>query len=170
VPYDGEWTGKAFSILVWIGSTRSGTNALINEYRRLVTDRNLQDHVGPATPAQVLAGAPRGSYLFQTAWLAAIMPTDLAPPPTSRLSEMVDVVDELRKFRLKGRAAYTALQAQRSGAFSSSSAAAAAGSVSGSASSSVMVPLGEPHYFWTGKLEVATQKSMPQARPTQYWR
>ncbi|KAH8842676.1 hypothetical protein MCOR27_000164 [Pyricularia oryzae] len=97
----------------------------ITEYVRNVKNRtSLRTGVGPATPPQVQAGAPPGVCLFQAAWdaillaglefssAAAIHSSDhngmqdpaLGLPrmkmPTSRdVSNMVDVVFELKRFR-----------------------------------------------------------------------
>ena len=149
LPFDVEWNGEGLSVMVWIGPAVPGPNVVVNAYRRLVLGRNLQDGVGPATPCQVLAGAPPGSYIFQTAWCAAIMPSSLEAPTASTLAGMKDVLDGLRKFRLSGKAKYADIRAKLGAA---------------------RVPLGGPHYFWTGKLEVSTLKSLPHSRPSNYWR
>ncbi|ODA77727.1 hypothetical protein RJ55_06329 [Drechmeria coniospora] len=133
-PYHGTWNGKAFSVPVWIG-TDGASNDVLDRYRRLVIDDGLRDGVGPATPCQVAAGAPERSYIFQDAWCAAVMPPRLQVPPRSALEGMRDVLDELRLFRLAGRAASSTLRMNaRDGR-----------------------PLpGEPPRFWTGTLKVST--------------
>lgn len=147
--YHNQWNGEAFSIKVWIGKAAASA-PVIADYRRLAMLRGVQDGVGPATPAQVAAGAPPDSYIFHTAWCLAIMPNNLATPPTTQLLGMKDVLQELKRYRLEGRSQYSALMKQRT--------------ASGPA------PLGHPHYFWTGDLEVSTQEPAPHARPSQYWR
>ncbi|EEU44112.1 uncharacterized protein NECHADRAFT_30392 [Fusarium vanettenii 77-13-4] len=56
---------------------------------------------------------------------------------------------KLKRFRLAGRAKYRELQREFG---------------------SRRVPPGSPHGFWLGRLEVSTFESMPQSRPSQYWR
>lgn len=145
VDFHGHWNGEAFSIHVWIGKT-SFDNTVINDYRRLVLDHNLRDNVGPATPAQVQAGAPPNSYIFHAAWCLATMPQELTPPSAGQLAGMKDVLDDLREFRLQGRAEYSELRKRAGGS---------------------AVALGEPHWFWTGRLEVST---VQKERPSQLWR
>lgn len=135
VTYDGQWNGEVFSLLGWTGSA-PGSNEMLDEYRRLVVD-GLRDGVGPATPSQIAAGAPDKSFVFQTAWCAAVMPRELKAPARADLAGMGDVLDKLRAYRLAGRAKYLELQ-KRAG------------------DGGLRVPLGEPHYFWTGTLKVST--------------
>lgn len=132
---------------VWVGR-RDSDNPAIRAYHRLVMDGNVRDHAGPATPAQVLAGAPYLSVVFHMAWCMAIMPETLETPTQATLSGMKDVLAELKQVRLAGRAKYMKLK-QASGG---------------------QVPPGEPHGFWLGKLEVSTQVPMSQGRSSQYWR
>ncbi|KAL3959720.1 hypothetical protein ACCO45_004837 [Purpureocillium lilacinum] len=70
IKYDGEWNGEVFSLPVWVGPTR-GANEVLDEYRRLVMGDGLRDGVGPATPGQILAGAPEGSFVFHVACRAS---------------------------------------------------------------------------------------------------
>ncbi|VUC20609.1 unnamed protein product [Clonostachys rosea] len=149
ITYRGEWNGKHFSISVWIGEVPN-TNQVIREYRRLVVDQRLTEGVGPVTPAQVAVGVPPDAYVFHVTWCVATIPKQLVSPPIESLSGMRDVLDELKRYRLAGRARYMELKRDT-----------AAGSV---------VPLGEPHFFWTGKLQVSTEGPAAQMRPSQYWR
>lgn len=147
--YHIEWNGDTYSIPVWVGSKSPASNPIIDRYRGLVAIYHIREGVGPATPAQILAGAPAGSYIFHTAWCMAIMPSDLTPPPTSQLTGMKDVLDELKRYRLEGRVKYSELR-QKNG--------------------TLPTPLGGPHFFWTGKLEVSLEEPAAHARPSQYWR
>ena len=146
--YHGEWNGKDFSLPVWIGKTPAST-AVMDDYRRLVVRHNIRDGVGPAIPAQILPGMPRDSYVFHTAWRMAVVPKHLTTPPTSELAGMKDVLEEIKKYRLEGRAKYTDLQRRNDGR---------------------PTPLGEPHFFWKGKLEVSMEAPTAHGRPSQYWR
>lgn len=151
VIFEGDWNGQSFSIEVWAGPKSSDAPEVLKDYRRLVIERHVRDGVGPATPAQILAGAPCKSFIFHVAWSAAVMPTELKPPTRSELAGMGDVLDGLKTYRLNGRANY----------FQRMKLAKMDGR---------LVQLGEPHYFWTGRLEVSTEATMPLARPVQYWR
>ena len=146
--YHGKWNDQEFSIPVWVGKT-SAMSCTLKEYRRLAVEQNVRDNVGPATPAQLLAGAPSDSYVFQTAWTLAIMPKEIEAPTTTELAGMKDVLEELKRYRLDCRAKYTDLKR---------------------GSKHQPTPLGEPHYFWTGYLEVAMEEPASHARPSQYWR
>ncbi|KAK7423877.1 hypothetical protein QQX98_000748 [Neonectria punicea] len=150
VTHRGEWNGEPFSVPVWIGPKVPSRNDVINDYRRLVLKHNLRDGIGPVTASQVIAGAPDKSYIFHTAWCMAIMPEKLEAPRWTELTSMKDVLQELRQFRLSGRAKYSDIKKRTYGG--------------------KKVPPGEPHYFWTGKLEVSREDPMPQSRPSRYWR
>lgn len=152
VSYHCEWNDKPFQVWVWAGAATAHTSSIVKNYRRLVVDENLRDGVGPATPEQVLAGAPEKALVFQTAWRITIMPRQLDAPPLAELAGMQDVLDALKSYRRAGREQFASFRKNHF------------------ASSSVSPPLGEPHYFWTGKLEVVSQEGMPHARPTAYWR
>ncbi|KAJ6439487.1 leucine rich repeat domain-containing protein [Purpureocillium lavendulum] len=148
IKYDGTWNGEIFSLPVWVGPT-PGANKVLGEYRRLVMTAGLRDGVGPVTPGQILAGAPEDSYVFHTAWCAAVMPRQLRPPTRDMLAGMKDVLAGLRAYRLTGRANYAELQRK--------------------ATRGSHVPLGEPHFFWTGTLKVSTPMREPDARSARYW-
>lgn len=136
-----DWNGRGFDLQVWAGPSQPHCNPIMNEYRQLVeTHETLRDGVGPASPAQVLAGVPEDSYIFHTAWRASIMPPgELASPAPQDLTGMQDVLDALKKLRTTGRVQYQDLQKKRSDA-------------------TLRVPLGAPHFFWTGNLEVSTKQ------------
>ena len=149
--YDGEWNGEVFSQQAWIGAPGLSTSDVLQDYRQLVLNGGIRDYFGPSSPTQVKAGAPEESHVFHAAWNAAVMPRLLEPPPRDKLAAMGDVLDELRKYRLEGRASYlrhretSRCQGRR-------------------------ITLGDPHYFWTGRLEVSTEDALPHSRPAQYWR
>ena len=135
IDHHAEWNGKPFTIPVWIAPSRSTPGSFLHSYRRLVLTHNIKDGVGPASPSQVSAGAPEGSYLFHIAWCAAIMPANLSPPISWASSSMKDVLGELKAYRVKGRAAFTRAEGR---------------------TAQGCVELGGPHFFWTGKLEIVT--------------
>ncbi|KHN98342.1 uncharacterized protein MAM_04103 [Metarhizium album ARSEF 1941] len=149
--YDADWNGDRFSIPVWAGPNNPDAPEVLKDYRRLVLGRHVRDGVGPVSPAQMLAGAPPESFIFHVAWSAAVMPPDLRPPTRSEVAGMRDVLDELRAYRLSGRANYLHHKklAQMAGHH---------------------VSLGQPHYFWTGRLEVSTEATPPLVPSSQYWR
>ncbi|KAH7153080.1 hypothetical protein EDB81DRAFT_931451 [Dactylonectria macrodidyma] len=130
----GNWNGESFAVPVWIGNPGTDTNPVIKEYRRLVMNLDILGGVGPATAGQVMAGAPKKSFIFQTAWSMAIMPKELPSPTRDELAAMKDVLDEIKQFRLKAKAKYMGLKQQATGG--------------------IQVPPGEPHFFWTGSLQV----------------
>ncbi|KAJ3493739.1 hypothetical protein NLG97_g4544 [Lecanicillium saksenae] len=138
--HNDEWNGRSFKLQVWAGSVQPHRNLVVNEYRRLVTNhKTLRHGLGPVSPAQVLAGVPEKTYIFHTAWRAAIMPPgELASPAPQDLTGMQDVLGALKKHRITGRELYQDLQRKRENA-------------------TLRVPLGAPHFFWTGSLEVSTK-------------
>ncbi|KAM3466949.1 hypothetical protein MY5147_008915 [Beauveria neobassiana] len=141
IHYQDEWNGCGFELQVWAGPAHPHSNPIINDYRRLVLNhRNLCASVGPASPAQVLAGVPEKSYVFHTAWRAALMPPgELATPAPQDLAGMRDVLGALKQHRAAGRACYQDLQGSQKHA-------------------TLGVPLGAPHFYWTGSLEVSTKQ------------
>ncbi|KAM3449432.1 hypothetical protein MY3296_006897 [Beauveria thailandica] len=141
IHYQDEWNGCGFELQVWAGPAHPHSNPIINDYRRLVlSHRNLCASVGPASPAQVLAGVPERSYIFHTAWRAALMPPgELATPAPQDLAGMRDVLDALKQHRAAGRSWYQDLQHSQK-------------------HSTLGVPLGAPHFYWTGSLEVSTKQ------------
>ncbi|RDA84813.1 hypothetical protein CP532_3170, partial [Ophiocordyceps camponoti-leonardi (nom. inval.)] len=88
---------------VWLPSisSSSSSSSPLFDYRRLVLEEGVCHGKAPATPSQVRAGAPPGSYVYQTAYAAAVMPSELSPPPPGLLlaGVMRDVVADLRAFR-----------------------------------------------------------------------
>lgn len=149
VTYRGEWNGDSFEIPVWVGTAHPHRNPIVDEYRQLVMQHGLKDGVGPATPGQVLAGAPDRSYIFHTAWCVAIMPQELRSPALPDLTGMKDVLGALKSYRAAGRVKYNSTMKKNA---------------------TLRVPLGDPHFFWTGRLEASTEQPLAQSRPAQYWR
>lgn len=136
IEYTGMWNMEDFSIPVWIGSGDPSTPyPAVNEYMRNVCDTRLRSDVIPASPCHVAAGVPAGSYIFNGAWEAMLTPKEVRRPTKDDLKGMHDVIDALRTFRLQTKAAYAAAQ-------------------EGAARKEA--PSYEPHFHWTGKLEVAT--------------
>ncbi|KAG5932639.1 hypothetical protein E4U53_001237 [Claviceps sorghi] len=143
VTHDGHWHGEAFSVQVWIGPAHDDAPEALRDYRRMVVDHGVRDGVGPVTPAQIQAGAPQDSFIYQIAWSAAVMPATLRTPRRAELAGMRDVLDALKTYRLESRAKHRQMrqlsQAQRRGP----------------------VLLGDPHFFWTGLLQVSTEVDLP---------
>ncbi|KAI5458149.1 leucine rich repeat domain protein [Mariannaea sp. PMI_226] len=133
--HHGEWNGETCTVSVWIGPESPSHNTILNDYRRLVLNHHVRDQVGPATASQVIAGAPSKSFIFQTAWCLAVMPSAFDTPAWTDLMNMRDVLEELKRFRLAARARYADLKTHTP--------------------HGQTARLGEPHFFWTGKLEVA---------------
>lgn len=135
--HSGVWNGRAFSVPVWVGKDVSGPHKAVNEYVRLLNDPSslgtLHTNVGPASPCHVMAGVPAGSYIFHAAWDAILAPPVVRKPTAAEL-DMRDVVAAIKDYRAKTKTALTALQ---------------------KAAGTMDVPLGEPHYHWSGKLEIS---------------
>ncbi|KAL3606810.1 hypothetical protein FPOAC2_01776 [Fusarium poae] len=140
--------GKSTSIQVWIGP-KDGKNPVFRDYRKLALHHKVRDHIGPASPAQVQAGVPSTELVFHTAWCMAMMPHEIKEPSRVELEGMRDVLTELKRFRLEGRAEYLELQ-KRFG--------------------SKIVSPGPPHGFWLGKLEVSTRQVTLRRKKGSYWR
>lgn len=151
VTHNGRWNDEGFSVQVWIGPANPDAPEALRDYRRMVVKHDVKDGVGPVTPAQIEAGAPRSSFIYQIAWSAAVMPASLRLPEEDELAGMSDVLDALKAYRLESRSEYE----QRR-------------KVSTTQRNDVL--LGNPHYFWTGTLEVSLEVKMPSSlRPTD-WR
>lgn len=151
-PLEGQGGPSSIpSLSVWIGNKEESRNYGIEDYRRLaLSSPHVRDVIGPPTPSQVIAGVPPRSPIFQTAWCMAVMPQSLAVPSPTELEGMKDVLEELRRFRLVGKAKYMRLKEQL-------------------ARDSTVLP-GEPHGFWAGKLEVSREEAVPWGEPSRFWR
>lgn len=134
VHHRGDWNGQLFTVPVWVSSGVPGPHQAVNEYMRLLEDPDLRSKVGPASPSQVLAGVPAGSYIYHAAWDAIIRPRLVRKPTLAELYNMRDVVAAIKDYRGKTKAALSAAQ---------------------HAAGTMDVPLGEPHYHWSGKLEIS---------------
>ncbi|POS73496.1 hypothetical protein DHEL01_v208108 [Diaporthe helianthi] len=143
---DGDQPPKPVS--VWVGSGVIGPDkpAAINEYMRNVCDAANRVDVCPATPCHVVAGVPPGSFIFERAWDAIMLPgptTKVRLPTKAELRAMEDVVARVKAFRLESRRIYAALEPGRRDA-------------------------GGEHEYWRGRLELV----LPQLRAhsSEYWR
>ncbi|KAG6291647.1 hypothetical protein E4U46_000900 [Claviceps purpurea] len=139
VTHHGHWNGETFSVPVWVGPADDEAPEAQRAYRRLVVDHGIRDGVGPVTPAQIQAGAPRKSFIYHIAWSATVMPATLRMPRRDELAGMGDVLDEIKAFRLESRAKYERMRQLRN------------------VQRGDIPLLGEPHLFWTGALEVSTE-------------
>ncbi|KAK2049966.1 hypothetical protein LZ31DRAFT_256292 [Colletotrichum somersetense] len=148
--YSDTWGQQQIDHKVWIGPDVPGTYAAVNEYMKLVMHPPLRGRVGPASPAHVMAGVPRGALLFHAAWDAIVMPPELRPPRKTELDGMRDVLEAVKKFRAQTRASCEAAK--------------------GAAVEGMAEPTRPHHFFWTGRLEVSAQQSMAHYRTPIYWR
>lgn len=140
--------GKSTSTRVWIGP-RDGKEPLLRDYRQLALHSRVHDNIGPASPAQVQAGVPSTELVFHTAWCMTIMPPELKEPTRAELDGMRDVLTELKQFRSEGRAKYRKLQKEFG---------------------CQIVPPGQPHGYWLGRLEVSTRQVASRRQKPNYWR
>ncbi|OIW28011.1 hypothetical protein CONLIGDRAFT_459262 [Coniochaeta ligniaria NRRL 30616] len=135
--HHGDWNGQVFAVPVWVGRGVSGPHSAVNEYMRLLKDpylTALHTNVGPASPSHVLAGVPAGSYIYHAAWDAIMAPPVVRKPTAAELGEMRDVVAAIKEYRAKTKSALSTAQ---------------------QAAGTLDVPLGEPHYHWSGKLDIS---------------
>ena len=153
VPHTGTWDGHTFTVHVWVGSgAAAGPRPAVNEYMRRLADPALRRDVRPATPGQVAAGVPAGSFVFDAAW-AALFGWDGAPPPPQRadLAAMRrrSVVRALRAYRTRTRTAYEVGRRRR---------------LLG------LVDEGDGHGHWTGRLEIVLGTGEGRVGESSYWR
>lgn len=137
LPYTSTYNCLTNTVPVWIGTgIPSSSHPAVNAYMHSLCNPALHDLVGPASPAQIAAGAPTGSYLFHAAWDAMLVPPpeEIRRPTAEELAGMRDVVEALKEYRGKTKAKKEEVRKE-----------AGKGNV----------PLGEPHYHWCGKLEVS---------------
>lgn len=133
-PPPRDWNGRPFTVPVWVSSGVPGPHQAVNEYARLLKNADSHRRVGPASPSHVLAGVPAGSYIYHAAWDAIMAPPTVRKPTAAELSGMRDVVAAIKEYRGKTKAALSAARRE-------------AGATD--------VPLGGPHYHWSGKLEIS---------------
>lgn len=129
-----DWNGQSFAVPVWVSSGVRGPHQAVNEYGRLLKIPDSHGRVGPVSPSHVVAGVPAGSYIYHAAWDAIMAPPAVRKPTAAELGQMRDVVAAIKEYRGKTNAALSAARKE-------------AGSMD--------VPLGEPHYHWSGKLEIS---------------
>ncbi|KAH8878991.1 hypothetical protein GQ53DRAFT_55861 [Thozetella sp. PMI_491] len=144
-----EWNGKTFTVPVWIGPGIRGPHRAVNEYMSLLQDPSLHDAIVPASPCHIAAGVPPGSFIFSAAWDAMLVPTRFPRPSTAEMKGMRDVVAAIKQYRLQTRAAYVAAQ---------------------EAAGKKDIPLGAPHFHWTGCLEVSVANTMRHYHDSKHWR
>ncbi|KAK3683888.1 hypothetical protein B0T22DRAFT_264782 [Podospora appendiculata] len=149
LPCVGTWkNGTQFTVPVWTGSGTAGSAPptqqqaqlpnSVDEYTRLLRKDPtiLRANVQPASPCHVAAGVPPGSYIFAAAWEAMLAPPDMRHPSREELEGMYDVVVAIKAYRAGTRRAYEMAQKVKGVRY---------------------VKLGEPHWHWTGQLEVSTR-------------
>ncbi|KAJ2903416.1 hypothetical protein MKZ38_009993 [Zalerion maritima] len=151
--YPSTYQGNHFKVLVWIGDGVMGPHPAVNEYMRRVQDRQMRTVVGPVSPLHVKAGAPAGSYIFHSAWDAMVYPpTKLAVPDTADLRRMLDTLAGIKAYRRRTGMMLEDMEMK---------AARDTGVGKGK------VKLGEPHYHWSGKIEVVLSSDVSNR---EYWR
>lgn len=147
VVHTGKWRGNISRARVWVGTGVPGNHPAVNAYMELVRRASLRQVVGSASPTHVKDGVPSGSLLFLDAWEAILIPNAMPSSPRGHLDGMKDVIGELKRYRMATRQAHTEEK----------------GKVGGRE-----VPLGAPHYFYTGRVEVVAGDNA--SRASEYWR
>ncbi|PKS11790.1 hypothetical protein jhhlp_001083 [Lomentospora prolificans] len=150
VSHTVQWRGTTFEARVWVGSGIASSNPATNAYQKLVRSGHRQI-VGAATPAHVKAGVPADSLIYLDAWDAMILPAKIETPRQEELAGMKDVLAELKKYRMITREAYAKQKQKHAGERG-------------------QVPLGAPHYFYTGKVEVVAKDGNTHYHASEYWR
>ncbi|KAL2755308.1 hypothetical protein ACRALDRAFT_2052918 [Sodiomyces alcalophilus JCM 7366] len=131
-----SWNGKTFEAFVWIGPGVLGPHPAVNAYMMALRDPNLRRGIiGPAMPTHVKAGVPPDALLFYAAWDATVIPEAPRSPSKAEMLDMRDVIDGLKAFRADTRSRYEQ-------------------ALDKSGTSDVATKPIEPHYFWTGRLEI----------------
>lgn len=151
LPYPGIcWKGNIILIPAWISNGRPGPHEAVNEYARLLMGPGAFEHakISPATPSHVMAGVPAGSYIFSSVWDAMLRPPRVRKPVKADLAAMRDVLAAIREYRGKTKAAFEAVKA---------------------APATEPPLLGEPHYHWTGALEVSVADTT-RNHSSKFWR
>lgn len=175
VQYTALWGPKSSEAKVWVGSGIKSSSPAVNAYQELVrrkepSNQHRYDYrrvIGCASPAHVAAGVPAGSLIFLDAWEAMILPETVAAAPREEaLARMKDVLTELKRYRVATRNAYAAEKAKAEKARKEEEAR---GGEMGS-QGAVVVPLGSPHYFYTGAVEVIAKDSRTHYHASEYWR
>ena len=146
VPYRCTWLGVSSTVHVWVGSGVPGVVTAVNRYMQKVCEAELRCRVGPVMPTHVAAGAPEGTLIFYAAWEAMIMPPSPVLPAESHLRRMRDVLDDIKTWRRRAKAMMEA-EVKAGGH-----------------------PLGAPHFFWKGSLEVELMEEVEDYRSSRYWR
>jgi len=151
VAHTGTWNGNVFAIPVWVGSGALGPHAAVNEYMRRLADRALRRDVRPATPGQVAAGVPAGSYVFDAAWAAIFSWEGVRAPESAELEAMRrrDVVQAIRNYRTRTRTEYEMARRRK---------------LLGIADE------GPEHGHWTGRLQIVLGKEEGRVGESSYWR
>jgi len=116
----------------------------------------------PATPCHVAAGVPPGSYVSSRAWdsmfwdglAGAPEEGGMRRPTAQDLGSMRPVLDAIKKYRKGTRAAYEEMTRRWLD----------------QGNGGKEVPLGEPHWHWSGKLEVSTENTEGRWLDSRYWR
>lgn len=144
------------TVPVWVGPgviDPAGPPA-VNEYMRNLCDPANARDVTPATPCHVAAGVPAGSFIYQRAWDAMLLPPAAVegqigrPPGRTALKGLRDVLGELKAFRVRAARGYAEVEARwRDGG---------------------EVAVGEFHECWMGTLEVVLPPG--RAQSSEYWR
>lgn len=151
----GNWNGTEYAVPIWTGppppfydSTEDTpqhehqeVSPAVEAYMRNILDRRLCADAVPASPCHVLAGVPEGEFIWGAAWQAIVTRGDTTaagkrrPKKRELMNGMRDVIGEIKAYRRKTRERYEAeLKRAR---------------LNGDG-----VRLGEPHFYYGGRLEV----------------
>lgn len=145
---------------VWIGPgvVGAGGPPAVDEYmRNLVALPAPQEGdeastwlARPATPGQVVAGAPAGVLIYRRAWDRMLLPhkREVRRPSAAELrGSLRDVLGAIKAFRKESRARYAALVESGEG----------------------RVAAGVAHDYWKGRLDIELPAE-PDAGSAEYWR
>ncbi|KAK3344348.1 hypothetical protein B0T25DRAFT_556799 [Lasiosphaeria hispida] len=133
----------------WRGPDQPSSNPAVKEYMRLLTNPRLRRSVEHPTPAHIAAGVPPGVLIYGNAWHAILQPPSMPMPTSADLRAMSDVLDAIRRYRKETLASFA--KAQRD-----------AGRLD--------IPLGAPHFHWSGNVEVMMQGSSAYYTDSRHWR
>ncbi|KAK0704765.1 hypothetical protein B0H67DRAFT_498389 [Lasiosphaeris hirsuta] len=134
---------------VWRGPDKPSSNPAVREYTHLQTNPRLRRSVEHPTPAHIAAGVPPGVLIYGRAWHAILQPPTMRMPTNAELRSMSDVLAAIKQYRKETKASLEKTQRD-------------AGSHD--------IPLGAPHFHWTGSLEVSLEDSLAYYTDSRHWR
>ena len=157
LPHICTWNGVEYALPIWIGDgiiRSQHPGHAIDEYMRNLGYPKALIRIEPANPSHVLAGVPEGAFIFSDAWDAILSPFTshsrngtggVVRPMNTQLDEMRDVLGAIKEYRAQTRTAFEEEERK-------------AREVSGGdGDRKAQVPLGEPHYYYTGRVEISIE-------------